>query len=178
MTRKVSEFAAELADREAIKDCLTRFSRAIDRIDLKVGADLYWPEGTDDHGSLFNGKFTDYWPFAADLLSKMDATQHLLGNMLIEIDKNDASVETYVLAYHSLTAEGQKTNYIGGARYLDKLQKREDEWRVIERVMVIDWMKNIPDNPNWGVDPIGVQYTVGGRKPDDRSMQLFKYIGA
>lgn len=178
MTRKVSEFAAELADREAIRDCLMRFSRAIDRIDMTVGADLYWPEGVDDHGALFTGKFSDYFPFAEKLLAGMDVTQHFLCNMLIEIDENEANVETYVIAYHGFGPDGQKTNYIGGARYLDKLEKRSDEWRLLKRVLVIDWMKNIPEDPNWTVDPLDAQFHPGGRKPNDQSMRLFKHIGS
>jgi hypothetical protein len=178
MTRKVSEFAAELADREAIRDCLLRFSRALDRIDISVGTDLYWPGATDNHGALFTGKFEDYFPFAEKLLSGMDMTQHFLANTLIEIDGNEASVETYVFAYHGLSVDGKKTNYIGGARYLDKLEKRDDEWRVLTRVLVIDWMKNIADDPSWTADPVAGAYVVGGRKPHDRSMTHFKRMGS
>src|SRR5438105_2984508 len=36
MARKVSEIALELADREAIRDCLLRYPRAIDRIDIDL----------------------------------------------------------------------------------------------------------------------------------------------
>jgi SnoaL-like domain len=177
MTRKVSEFATELADREAIRDCLMRFSRAIDRIDVALGSNLYWPEGTDDHGSLFRGSWSEYFAFAEKLLSGMEATQHFIGNILIEIDGNEASVESYVLAYHGLTSNGCKTNYIGGARYLDKLHKRDDEWRVLNRVLVIDWMKNIPDDPRWTSDLVGGHFIAGARKPDDKSMRHFKRLG-
>lgn len=177
MTRKVAEFAVELADREAIKDCLMRFSRAIDRIDITLGSHLYWPDGTDDHGGLFRGSWPEYFAFAEKLLSGMQATQHFIGNVLIEIDGDAANVESYVLAYHGLTSNGTNMNYVGGARYLDKLQKRDDEWRVLDRVLVIDWMKNIPDDPSWTSDPIGGHVIAGARKPHDRSMRHFKRLG-
>jgi hypothetical protein len=65
MTRKVARFADELADREAIRDCLVRFSRALDRIELAGSGELYWPGGIDDHGGLFRGTFEEYFPFAS-----------------------------------------------------------------------------------------------------------------
>jgi hypothetical protein len=173
LVKKVQEFLNELADREAIRDCLARFSRAIDRVDFGRSQDLYWSGGTDDHGGFFLGPFEDYFTLAEEVLGKLDVTQHILGNCLIEIRGSTASTETYVVAYHGLTENGRTLNYVGGARYLDKFEKRQDEWRIINRVLVIDWMKNIPDDPSWAEDPIGGHLVGGQRWPDDRSVAHF-----
>ena len=172
--KKVDELQGELADREAIRDCLVRFSRAIDRMDFSHAEELYWPGGTDDHGGLFSGSFAEYFAMAEGVLSKLDVTQHILGNCLIEIKGSQASNETYVIAYHGLTeSDGQKVIYVGGARYLDRFEKRANEWRISKRVLVIDWMKNIADDPAWEGDPIGGHIVGGKRWPDDRSIQHF-----
>ena len=176
MARKVSEIALELADREAIRDCLLRYPRSLDRLDRAVGAEFHWPGATDNHAGLFEGKFEDLLDMAQEALAKMDQTQHFLGNMLIEINGNEARSETYVVAYHGLNEGGVKSTFIAGARYLDVLQKREDEWRVSSRVLLIDWMKNIPEDPAWQQDLLG-HVATGGRKPDDWSTGHFKSIG-
>lgn len=38
----------ELLDREAIRDCLTRYAHAVDRGDEAMLRAVYWPGATDD----------------------------------------------------------------------------------------------------------------------------------
>ncbi|HBF89936.1 MAG TPA: hypothetical protein DDX09_02110, partial [Hyphomonas atlantica] len=40
----------ELWAREAIRDCLFRYARGIDRADEAMLRSAYWPDGTDHHG--------------------------------------------------------------------------------------------------------------------------------
>ena len=40
----------QLADREAIRECVLRYSRGVDRLDVEQMKSAYWPEATDDHG--------------------------------------------------------------------------------------------------------------------------------
>ena len=49
MTRKVAQIAAELADREATRDCLFRYCRGIDRADPDLLRTVYWPGAMDYH---------------------------------------------------------------------------------------------------------------------------------
>lgn len=41
----------ELLDREAIRDCLARYCRGVDRLDRALLLSTYWPGAEDDHGS-------------------------------------------------------------------------------------------------------------------------------
>ena len=43
-----------LLDREAIRDCLYRYCRGIDRADEAALRSAYWPDATDCHGA-WNG---------------------------------------------------------------------------------------------------------------------------
>jgi hypothetical protein len=45
----VAAIAAQLADREAIKHCVLRYCRGLDRLDEAMLREVYWPEATDDH---------------------------------------------------------------------------------------------------------------------------------
>lgn len=44
------EEIAELLDREAIRDCLYRYCRAVDRADEAALRSSYWPDAHDSHG--------------------------------------------------------------------------------------------------------------------------------
>jgi SnoaL-like domain len=171
MGRKVAEFAKESADREAIRDCLTRYSRGADRIDRDAMLGAYWPDAIDDHGGVFKGPASDLIEHVLPLLRRLKHTTHFLGNMLIEIDGEHASAETYVLTFYTVPDEDHSINIAVGARYVDRLEKRDDEWRISRRTLVIDWSKSFPDP-----DPSAksfVSYIVrGARMPDDPSYEV------
>ena len=49
MTLPVAQLVAELADREAIRDCLYRYCRGVDRCDEQMLRSAYWEDAYDDH---------------------------------------------------------------------------------------------------------------------------------
>ena len=49
MVPEVSQLLAELADREAIRDCLHRYCRGVDRCDEDMLRSAYWEDAHDDH---------------------------------------------------------------------------------------------------------------------------------
>jgi hypothetical protein len=172
MGRKVAEFAGEAADREAIRDCLTRYSRGADRIDRQVMLDAFWPDATDNHGGIFAGSAADLIEYVLPVLQGLEHTTHFLGNMLIEIDGERARCETYVLAIYAQRQQAALTHIVVGGRYLDQMHKRADEWRILRRELVIDWFKAIAEPPTAGQAP--VTYAVrGARRPSDPSYELF-----
>jgi len=87
-----------LLDREAIRDCLYRYCRGIDRADEAALRSAYWPDGTDDHGK-YNGSAEGFCDWAMSVLPKIDRGIHQLHNMLIELRADGAAVETYFSAF-------------------------------------------------------------------------------
>ena len=52
MSATMSEQAIlELLDREAIRDCLHRYSRGIDRRDFDLLKTVFWQDAIDEHGA-------------------------------------------------------------------------------------------------------------------------------
>lgn len=72
-----------LLDREAIRHCLMRYSRAIERVDEALLREVYWPEAIDNHGS-YNGSADGFISWVIPMLGTMTQTAHFLGNILIE----------------------------------------------------------------------------------------------
>ncbi len=171
MVKKVSQIRDELADREAIRDVLVRYCRASDRCDEAMLRDVYWPDAQDDHLE-FSGSVDAFVAYSTPILSAMRFNQHLIGNVLIEIDGDRADVETYYQGYHSVPDEqGNRRDVFAGGRYLDNFEKRDDEWRILKRFVTVDWFREYPDAADWEAGPFGMgdKVTRGDLKPDDVS---------
>ncbi len=169
----VAKFAREAGDREAIRHCLARYCRGVDRLDEALLQSVYWDGAVDDHVS-FVGTGQEFVPYVIEVLGRMDQTQHMIGNILIDMDGADeADVETYFQAFHRLPHAGAPaTDLMVGGRYVDRFQKRGDEWRIASRVVIIDWFREYPDSGDFTAKPIGMDIQPGGRKPHDRSYLL------
>ncbi len=157
----------EVHSRLMIAQVLTRYSRGIDRCDLAVLKSVWWPDATAD----YRGEATNalVWAEAAlGGLSKMHRTQHMLGNMLIDLEPgaDRATAETYCRAYHELGEGQDRREMVVGGRYLDVLERREGEWRILARRYIMDWNTNRPSTHQ----DDGFYASLdrrGARKPDD-----------
>jgi ketosteroid isomerase-like protein len=159
----------------AIERVILAYSRAVDRYDFDALSDCYWPEGTDDHGS-FKGLAADFVEWNKGALARFDKTNHFLGNILIDVDldADRARAETYAVAYHRFTdAEGQLTDMIAGLRYVDVFERRNGDWKILERVIAYSWRRTDPAVGQTGFAETYVQgvrgmddivYTIGGRQ--------------
>lgn len=144
-----AETIRQLMAREAIRDCLMRYARAIDRMDRALLEKVYWPEATDDHGS-FSGTAAEFIDWVFPVLAAMEQTSHKLENILIELNGDDARTETYFEAYHRVPREGSEPcDMVVGGRYVDWLQCRDGEWRIRSRTVIYDWMREYPDSADW-----------------------------
>ena len=86
-----------------LKNLIYLFARSIDRVDEELMRELFWPDATDDHG-LFTGTAEDYVAWVIPLLKSMNGTQHTISNILVEVEGDKASAETYFVAYHQIGA--------------------------------------------------------------------------
>jgi hypothetical protein len=133
-----------LVDRMAIMDCLTRYARGVDRFDRALVLSAYHPDAIDDHGD-FAGSPEEFVEWAFDLHEKGQiSTQHNLTNHSCEIDGDTAHTETY---YTFNARNIDESLWIAGGRYIDRLERREGEWRIANRYCVIEWSGTIAEGP-------------------------------
>ena len=134
--RELLETVRYLKDRQAILDCIQRESRGRDRQDVAQIAGCWWPEGMDEHGPVITGM--PEYPERANKGHRMKfhMTSHNISNHLCDIDGCFADCESYVLGgLHWLKAD--RTTLAFG-RYLDRLEKRGGEWRLLARRCTIE----------------------------------------
>ena len=132
MSRHFRSFLEELEARTAIEDCLKRFARAVDRQDWKAAREAYHDGAFDDHG-FFKGPPDAFLAHIAKLHESQDHSMHFNTNVLIEFQAKDrAFVETYVLVLQRF----RNRRVTASARYLDRFEKKNGEWRVSHRTLV------------------------------------------
>jgi hypothetical protein len=164
----------QLLDREAIRDCLMRYCQGVDRCDADSLAGTVWPDGDADFAGLFKGSGAELVAFIVRTIEPLEQTSHFLGNVIVRLDGDSARSESYFQAYHRVPVPGKPAlDHIVGGRYLDRLEKRGNEWRIKHRVVVFDWYRRHAESADWGqyssaggkpMDP----RALGGHKPDDK----------
>ena len=56
----IEAIVRELHDKQSIREVLTRYCRAVDRMDRDLLISVYHPDAVDDHG-FFVGAREDFW---------------------------------------------------------------------------------------------------------------------
>lgn len=169
------EKITELLDREAIRDCIYRYCRGVDRADQASLRGAYWPDATDQHGP-YSGPVEGFFQWANGIFDSGARNVHMVGNILIEFTApNEAVVETYFLALQRGPGGGDKVRqFLIAGRYCDAFQQRDGEWRVFRRVLVYDWV----DEQVAATEPEAVRFgprlPLGGRFPDDPIYDLLR----
>jgi hypothetical protein len=161
-------------DREKIRDCLARVARGEDRRDGDLISSAYWPDATDDHG-ISAGTFKEYLSWVVPGASSIPDTLHTLGQSLIDVQGDVAVVETHVTAYHRIDMGEQERDVVIGGRYLDQLEKRDQEWRIAHRTMLYDWLKDFGESVDWSQGVLGMPFLAGhyvGSANGDHSVYL------
>ena len=87
-----------------------------------------------------------------------------------------ALLETHVLAYHRVSAESEHRDIVIGGRYLDWMDKIDNEWRISRRTMVYDWVEDLGESVNWTTGLMGMPFDANryaGRAAGDYSEKFF-----
>jgi hypothetical protein len=127
----------QLADREAIREVATRYSRGVDRLDGECMKSAYWPDGTDDHG-VFVGNAWEFVDHCMVSHLRWRSTMHCIFNHHIELDADGlhARGEVYNVTHLFRREEPVQETWYG--RYLDQYEQRDGEWRILHRVCVYE----------------------------------------
>lgn len=136
----------QILDKEAIRDLVLCYSRAIDRKDVGLLRDLYTEDATDTHGDTFDGPADAYCNFIEGSLPYMTYSGHHVCNHMIAVDGDAACGEVYALAFHVIpTADGGREEDFMAVRYIDNYRRCADgKWRFAKRVVTYDMQLRRP----------------------------------
>ena len=125
-----------LLDRQAIVDCIHRYARGVDRGDEDLVRSAYHPDAVEDHGALIGG-LDELIGFLAAAHRPFPGYQRYVTNTSVDLDGDLAHAESYYLCV--LRRDGEGGLLANGGRYVDRLERRDGEWRIARRVVVMEW---------------------------------------
>lgn len=142
---------SELWDRLEIRDVVARYARGVDRLDLDLVRSCYHPDAFDDHG-LYRGDIDGLiaWLGGDAGLRSMERTMHIIANHLVDLHGDRATAETYCVAYHRVNGADMTV----GVRYVDRLERRDGRWAIVDRVVVHEWIRRDSIGETSGVDAV------------------------
>jgi hypothetical protein len=136
----------EAADRLALRELFDAYAHCADRRDA-VGQKALFTEDTrfavymDGESSeptyVLQGREALTPVF--DDLNRYEATTHFNGQSTVTVDGNRATGESYTIAYHLFTENGDRKIMIASLRYLDAFTKIDQTWYFAERNLILDW---------------------------------------
>ena len=147
MTEITPDTLQRLADRAAIQDAMCRYARGVDRGDADMIRSAYHPDAHDDHVE-YKGDVDGFIKWLDARFAPFVNSTHFLGNCLIEFAGPDlAFVETSYASRRLRLPTGNESAGLGPhdmimrqswGRYLDRFERRNGDWRVARRVVIVD----------------------------------------
>lgn len=117
-----------------IERCLIRFARAMDYRDWRAFDDLILADATADFGTgLLHGRGAIV-NLMRQFLDHCGPTQHLLGNVLVDLEGDSATSHAYVHDRHLPVGGATAPTYYTLGDYHDRWVKRDGQWWLLERI--------------------------------------------
>ncbi len=120
-----------LRDEADILDVIARYSQGLDWMNWTQVEEAFWPEAVADFGGMFRGDRAAFLPFVTQLEMSYTRRMHLFGLPRIAINGTTAQVNAPSVTHFRSVEGGQRTESFVFGRYLLKLEKRGEEWRVL-----------------------------------------------
>ncbi len=121
-----------IADRLAIQDVMTRYATGVDTRDLDLLASCFAADVVAS-GFAAAGPVVgrDAWlAFVAKALGRFGRTQHLIGNQVVDLRGDEATMTCYVQATHELAPDRTQLMTLWGA-YEDEFRRMDGHWRIV-----------------------------------------------
>lgn len=154
-----------LTDRAEILDCMTRYTRGVDRRDRALLRSAYHDGAIDDHGGGFVGDVDDFIDWAFAYHATQSRYQHYIVNHTAEVDGDTAHAETYFI-FVGTDREPAGHMTISGGRYIDRLERRDGRWGIVARLCVPEW---ITESANMITDEVAAMLAPHQLPTKDRS---------
>lgn len=128
----------EMLDKQAIHDVMMRYCRGVDRFDAEMINSAYHPDAYDDHsGKIFTGA-TIGQDIVEWLRPTLKIATHHITTQSVEVHGDAAGSEAYYNGWHLELRDGVERTMHTVGRYVDRLERRNGEWRISNRLVVLE----------------------------------------
>lgn len=151
---------APVAEAESL---VRRYARALDRLDGALLRDCFHKGAAVEMGAIYSGPPEQFAEVAMEFMGAMRKTRHLVGNTLF----TGSLFETYVDAWHLFERDGALCELVVRGRYLQKIARRDGEWRLSWHSEIVDFGEERLVDESWFAGDVGM--ALGRRDRQDRS---------
>lgn len=131
----------EMIDRDAIWQVMLRYARGLDRLDVELARSCYFDDCIEDH-SMYVGDPDGFIAWANGVAAQYESTQHAIFNHVCDLKGDDAYCETY---FQFTSVAAKPPHFMSVGRYIDHFQRRNGEWRIANRVAIVEGRFDIDD---------------------------------
>jgi len=141
-----------LMDRAAIQDLLARYFQGLDRGSPEQVRSCF----TDDIQAHYDQRhptrgieelINSLQNFNKLSAGQMRITTHFMGNLNIKSIQGDvAETETNAIAFLVEPGEAADLVSMRCLRYIDRMRRQENSWRISDRIHTLDWSCQVPTN--------------------------------
>jgi 3-phenylpropionate/cinnamic acid dioxygenase small subunit len=127
-------------DRSAVVDVCTRYAFALDNHDWDALRACFLPDATSVYHGV--GPLRGYDAIEGlcrAALTPLDASQHLLGNHLVEVDGDESRSTCYFHAMHVRGQAADGPQLVVAGRYDDRLVRTGQGWKIAHREQTVLW---------------------------------------
>ena len=137
---------AEAADRLALRELFDAYAHCADRRDAEGQRALFADDTVfavymDGEGTeptyVLEGREALTPVF--DDLNRYEVTTHFNGQSIVTLAGDRATGESYTIAHHLYTEDGERKLMVASLRYLDEFTKIDGRWFFAERKLIVDW---------------------------------------
>jgi len=136
----------EAADRLALRELFDAYAHCADRRDAEGQKALFTDDTVFAVYMAGEGAEPTYvlegrealTPVFDDL-NRYEVTTHFNGQSTVTIDGDRATGESYTIAHHLFTEDGDRKIMVASLRYLDTFSKLDEGWFFAERKLILDW---------------------------------------
>jgi hypothetical protein len=138
--------STEAADRLALRELFDAYAHCADRRDAEGQKALFTADtrfsvhmdGEDSEPTyVLEGR--EALTLVFDDLNRYEVTTHFNGQSTVALDGDRATGESYTIAHHLFTEDGDRKIMIASLRYLDAFAKIDERWYFAERRLILEW---------------------------------------
>lgn len=169
MSDRVEHYLAK----QEIMELSCRYMRGLDRLDRNLLLSVFARGAWCEYGFV-NCEAPAFVDFALNALKEHAANQHMIGNVLIEFEGEQAFGEVYFNAYHKVPGDTGFDDVTIAGRYLDRYVQEDGQWKFAYRSELVDWSRTEPT-----ADPYFEQAADGlrGGRQDDAVYDTARRFG-
>ncbi|WP_431235826.1 nuclear transport factor 2 family protein [Mycolicibacterium psychrotolerans] len=130
-----SDFPTLLGDERAIERALILFARAMDDRDWAAMAAILTADAVGDFGTSHLAGSAAIIELIRGYLDNCGPTQHLLGNVIVDVDGDTATSRAYIHDVHLNAAADPAVRFYTLGDYHDTWRRTPDgSWRISQRI--------------------------------------------